>query len=40
MAVSFFDTMARKVVPFEPLKKDEVGLYTCGPTVYNFCSYW
>ena len=36
MAVSFFDTMARKVVPFEPLKKDEVGLYTCGPTVYNF----
>ena len=28
--------MERRVVPFAPLKPGEVGLYTCGPTVYNF----
>jgi len=30
-----YDTYAREVREFEPLKADEVGLYTCGPTVYN-----
>jgi len=37
MAVQFFDTYARAIVPFTPL--DEAGkrvkMYTCGPTVYN-----
>ena len=28
--------MERRVMEFEPLKPGEVGLYTCGPTVYNF----
>ena len=28
--------MERRVMEFEPLKAGEVGLYTCGPTVYNF----
>ncbi len=32
----FYNTLTRSVVPFEPLKPGRVGLYTCGPTVYNF----
>lgn len=36
MEIRFFNTMERRVVPFTPLKPGEVGLYTCGPTVYNF----
>ena len=36
MSVKFFNTMERRVMEFEPLKAGEVGLYTCGPTVYNF----
>ncbi len=33
--LQIFNTLTRKKEPFVPLKK-EVGLYTCGPTVYNF----
>ena len=36
MGIRFFNTMERRVVDFTPLKPGEVGLYTCGPTVYNF----
>jgi len=32
----FYDTFTREVREFQPLKPDQVGLYTCGPTVYNF----
>lgn len=28
--------MSRSVEDFVPINKDEVGIYTCGPTVYNF----
>jgi cysteinyl-tRNA synthetase len=28
--------MSRKKVEFKPINRDEVGLYTCGPTVYNY----
>ncbi len=31
-----FDTLSNKVVDFEPLVKDEVSIYYCGPTVYNY----
>lgn len=31
-----FNTLTRKKEVFKPLKKNMVGLYTCGPTVYNF----
>lgn len=34
--VRFFNTMARRLQEFEPLQEGKVGLYTCGPTVYNF----
>ena len=33
--VRFFNTLGRKLVPFEPLEPGKVGIYTCGPTVYN-----
>lgn len=31
-----FNYLTRKKEPFRPLKKGSVGLYTCGPTVYNY----
>jgi cysteinyl-tRNA synthetase len=31
-----YNTISRSVEAFKPLKKTTVGLYTCGPTVYNF----
>lgn len=31
-----YNTLTRQKEEFKPIKKDEVGLYTCGPTVYNF----
>ncbi|MDD4272087.1 MAG: cysteine--tRNA ligase [Patescibacteria group bacterium] len=32
----FNNTLTRKEEEFKPIKKGEVGLYTCGPTVYNY----
>jgi len=34
--IKLFNTLTRKKETFKPLKKGAVGLYTCGPTVYNF----
>lgn len=34
--MKFFNTMGRTVEEFNPVNPAEVGLYTCGPTVYNF----
>ncbi|MEY4731590.1 MAG: hypothetical protein RL681_536 [Candidatus Parcubacteria bacterium] len=31
-----FNTLNRRVETFKPIKGKTVGLYTCGPTVYNF----
>ena len=36
MKLRLYDTYTRSVREFEPLKPAEVGLYTCGPTVYNY----
>lgn len=36
MDLQFFDTYTRSVRKFEPLHPPEVGLYTCGPTVYDY----
>jgi len=36
MSIRFFNTLTRAKEPFEPLAPPRVGLYTCGPTVYNF----
>ncbi|MBT4111106.1 cysteine--tRNA ligase [Candidatus Woesearchaeota archaeon] len=34
--MKFYNTLTRKKETFKPIKKTEVSLYTCGPTVYNF----
>jgi len=31
-----YNTLTRKKEEFKPIKKGAVGLYTCGPTVYNY----
>ena len=36
MPVSLYNTMSRSLEPLEPLNDKEVGLYSCGPTVYNY----
>jgi len=36
MPLQFWNTLKRKKEEFLPLQPDRVGLYTCGPTVYNF----
>ncbi len=34
--MKFFNTLTRTKEEFVPLKPPQVGLYTCGPTVYGF----
>ncbi len=34
--LKLYNTLSRRLEDFSPLNKTEVGLYTCGPTVYNF----
>ena len=36
MTLSLYDTYTRSLREFEPLNPPAVGLYTCGPTVYNY----
>jgi len=36
MALVVYNTMTRKREEFVPLEGTKVGLYTCGPTIYNF----
>ncbi|MGE5224556.1 MAG: cysteine--tRNA ligase [Omnitrophica WOR_2 bacterium] len=36
MALILYDTYTRSLREFTPLKTGEVGLYTCGPTVYDY----
>ena len=35
-SLQIFDTYERRIRPFKPIKAGHVGLYTCGPTVYNY----
>ena len=34
--LKFYNTLTRKKEIFKPIKKGEVGMYTCGPTVYYY----
>ena len=34
--IKFYNTLTRKKEVFKPLKDKSVGIYTCGPTVYDF----
>lgn len=36
MAVKLFNYLGRKIDDFSPLSPSQVGMYTCGPTVYDF----
>ena len=36
MSLKIYNTLTRKKEEFVPLKEGEVGMYICGPTVYNF----
>lgn len=36
MALQLFNTLSRKKEEFKPIHGKKIGLYTCGPTVYNF----
>ncbi len=31
-----YNTLTRAKEEFKPIKKGEIGMYTCGPTVYNY----
>ena len=34
MSLKLYNTLTRKKEIFKPIKKSEVGIYSCGPTVY------
>ena len=34
--VKLFNTLSRSIEEFKSLKPDQVGLYECGPTVYQY----
>ena len=34
--MQIYNSMTRKKEPFVPLHEGKVGIYACGPTVYNF----
>ncbi|MBN2454328.1 cysteine--tRNA ligase [Candidatus Woesearchaeota archaeon] len=36
MALKFYNTLTRKKEEFKPIKKGQVGIYSCGPTIYDF----
>ena len=36
MTLRFYNTLTKKKEEFIPLKNGKVGLYTCGPTVYDY----
>jgi len=36
MAVTVYNTLTRRKEPLDPIEPGKVGIYTCGPTVYNF----
>ncbi|MGM0481623.1 MAG: cysteine--tRNA ligase [Pseudomonadota bacterium] len=37
MALTLFNTLARKKQAFKPLQPGKVGIYVCGVTTYDFC---
>ena len=34
--IRVYNTMNKKVEEFKPLKENEISMYVCGPTVYNY----
>jgi cysteinyl-tRNA synthetase len=36
MSIAFYNSLTKRKDEFVPLQEGKVGLYTCGPTVYNY----
>jgi cysteinyl-tRNA synthetase len=36
MPLKLYNTLKRKKQLFKPIHEDEVRMYSCGPTVYNY----
>src|SRR4030043_831000 len=36
MVFRLFNTLTRKKEDFKPIRSPKVGMYACGPTVYNY----
>ena len=34
--LNLFNTLSNKIEKFVPIKNNKVGMYVCGPTVYDF----
>jgi cysteinyl-tRNA synthetase len=34
--MKLYNTLTKRLEEFKPINKDEVKIYTCGPTVYDF----
>ncbi|MEG0026130.1 MAG: cysteine--tRNA ligase [Bacilli bacterium] len=34
--MQIYNTLTKKIEPFIPINKNEIKMYTCGPTVYNY----
>ena len=35
MSIKIYNTLTRKKKPFNPIQKNKVSMYVCGPTVYD-----
>ena len=36
MEIRLYNSLTRKIETLNPIKKGEVSMYVCGPTVYNY----
>ena len=36
MSIKLYNSLTRQLEQFKPIKKGRAGMYTCGPTVYNY----
>src|SRR5690625_2244213 len=36
MSITIYNSLTKEKEPFKPLKENEVKMYVCGPTVYNY----
>lgn len=36
MSIKLFNTLSREIETFKPIRRGEVKIYSCGPTVYNY----
>ena len=34
--LNFFNTLSKKKEKFFPINRNKIGMYVCGPTVYDF----